>query len=69
MTNLGQVRIFSNLINIPVQWCEFWVAVVGTALFYWFQGRNLLRDDQNFKRGGDFKTGEDQKSKGESFIN
>ena len=28
--------------------------------FYWFQGRNLLVDDQNFKRGGDIKKREDQ---------
>ena len=28
--------------------------------FYWFQGRNLLVDDQNFKRGEDIKKREDQ---------
>ena len=28
---------------------------------YWFQGRNLLVDDQNFKRGGDVKKREDQR--------
>ena len=31
---------------------------------YWFQGRNLLVDDQNFKRGGDVKKREDQISRG-----
>ena len=36
--------------------------------FYWFQGRNILWDDQNFKRGGDVKKGENQISKGESFF-
>ena len=35
---------------------------------YLFQGRNLLGDDQNFKRGGDVKMGEDPKSRGESFF-
>ena len=65
ITNLGQVPLclFSNLITIPVQWCWFWVSVVGTALFYWFQGRNLLWDDQNFKRGGDDKKEENQISR------
>ena len=29
---LDQVCLFSNLITIPVQWCEFWVSVVGTEL-------------------------------------
>ena len=27
---------------------------------YWFQGPNLLADDQNFKMGGDIKNREDQ---------
>ena len=35
-----------------------------TSLFYWFQGRNLLVDDQNAKRGGDVKNSEDQISRG-----
>ena len=36
--------------------------------FYWFQGRNLLVDDQNFKKGGDIKKREDQISRRESFF-
>ena len=35
-----------------------------TSLFYWFQGRNLLVDDQNAKRGGDVKKSENQISRG-----
>ena len=35
---------------------------------YWFQGRNLLVDDQNFKRGGDVKNREDQISRGKSCF-
>ena len=34
MTDLGQVCLFSNLITIPVQWCELWVGVAGTQLFF-----------------------------------
>ena len=34
MTNLDQVCLLSNLITIPVQWCEFWVGVAGTQLFF-----------------------------------
>ena len=30
--------------------------------------RNLLLDDQNFKKSGDFEMGEDQISSGESFF-
>ena len=33
---------------------------MGASFFYWFQGVNLLLDDQNFKRGGDIKMREDQ---------
>ena len=36
---------------------------MGTYRFYWFQGRNLLVDDQIFKRGGDFKKRENQISR------
>ena len=39
-----------------------------TALFYWFQGQNLLGDDQNSKKGGEVKKGEDQISRGEYFF-
>ena len=39
-----------------------------TDLFYWFQDRNLLEDDQNFKMGGDVKKGENQISREESFF-
>ena len=34
MTNLDQVCLFSNLTAIPVQWCVFWVGVVGPQLFF-----------------------------------
>ena len=54
ITNLDQVCLFSKLISVPVQCCEFCVGVVGiqlTALFYWFQSRNLLGNDQNLKLG------------------
>ena len=64
MTNLGQVCIFSNLFSILVQWCGFWVGIMGTGFFYSFQYCNLLGDDQKFKRCGDVKKGEDQISKG-----
>ena len=36
--------------------------------FYWLQRRNLLRDDQNFKRGGNVKKGENQIPKGVFFF-
>ena len=57
--NLGQVCFFSNLITTPpVQWCGIWVGVVKTSLFFcWFQGPNLLVDNQNFKRSGGIKEG------------
>ena len=35
---------------------------------YWFQGRNLLVDGQNFKRGGDIKKRKVQISRGESLF-
>ena len=38
------------------------------GLFYWFQGRNLLGDNQNFKIGGDVKNGENQISRVEWFL-
>ena len=66
ITNLGQVCLFSNLITIPVQCCEFWVG--NTALFCWVQGRNLLGDDQNFKRGREAKKWENQISRGRSLF-
>ena len=31
---------------------DFWSVLWEHHLFYWFQDRNLLVDDQNFKRGG-----------------
>ena len=69
MTNLDQVCLFSNLITTPVQWCGFGVGVMRAQLFfYWFQGRNLLGDDQNFKRVGDAKKGESQISRGQRFF-
>ena len=33
------------------------------SIFYWFQGRNLLLDNQNFEKGGDIKKREDQISR------
>ena len=43
--------LFSNLIT-AVQWCGFWVGVMGTSGFkvviYWW-------DDQNFKRSGNIE--------------
>ena len=38
--------------TIPFQQCRFWgyVSRVVAAVFCWFQGRNLLGDEQNFKR-------------------
>ena len=36
--------------------------------FYWFEGRNLLGDDQNSKRGGDVKKGKDRISRWEPFF-
>ena len=34
ITNLGQVCLFSKLISVPVQCCEFCVGVVGIQLFF-----------------------------------
>ena len=51
MMNLGQVSLISDLIAITVLCCEFCVGVVGTPLFYKFQGQNLLGGDQNLKIG------------------
>ena len=68
MANLSQLSLFSNFVTVPPQWCDFWVGVVRTAVFYWFQGRNLLGDNQNFKRGGHVKKGKDQISRGYRTI-
>ena len=70
MTNLGQGCLFSNLITIPVPGLGFGgVGLVRRQLFYyWFKCRNLLGDDQNFKRGEDVKKGENQNIKGECFF-
>ena len=68
-TNLYQASPFSNLITTPVHWCGFWVGVMRAQLFFdWLQGRNLLGDDQKFKRGGDAKKGESQISRGRGFF-
>ena len=40
----------------------------GHLFFYLFQGRNLLVDDQNFKRSGDVRKRVDQISRRESFF-
>ena len=60
---------FSNLITIPVQWCGYWIGVVGNIYFFnWFPGRNLLVDDQKFERGGDVKNMVNQISSGKPFF-
>ena len=41
---------------------------LGHDLFHWFQDRNLLGDDQSFKRGEDVKKRENQISTGEFFL-
>ena len=48
-----------------------WDGVVETQLlFYWFQGRNLLGDDQNFNRRGYVKKMRESNIKGGSlFLN
>ena len=38
------------------------------SIFYWFQGRNLLVDNQSFKNGGNVKKREDQISRGSLFF-
>ena len=47
MMNLNQVCLFFNLITAPIQWCEFWVSVVGIPFFtnfkvviYWWMITN-----------------------------
>ena len=44
-------------------WCRW-----EQSFFNWFQGVNLLGDDQNFKRGGEVKKGENQISRGKLFF-
>ena len=55
MTNLGQIRLFSNLTTIFFNGVGFglmtWVLGWNIAFFNWFQGPNLLGDNQNFKNG------------------
>ena len=67
MTNSGQVYLFSNLITL-VQWWVLSRCRGNISSFYFFQGPNLLVDDQNFKRGGDVKKTEDYILKRESFL-
>ena len=38
------------------------------SFFYWFQGRNLLGNDQNFKRGREVKKVEKKISREESSF-
>ena len=46
-----------------------WDGVVEKQLlFYWFQGRNLLGDDQNFNRRGYVKKMRESKIKGGVFF-
>ena len=57
MKNSGQVCFFSELITIYLLIGVGWVSVGETELvFYWFNGRNLMGDDQNCKRSGHNKT-------------
>ena len=57
------VYVFPNLIT-HVQMMGFESVTWKHIFFYWFQGRNLLVDDQNAKRGGDVKKSENQISRG-----
>ena len=68
MTNLGQVCPFSN-VNTTHLFSGVGVGSVSWEhlFFYWFQGRNLLVDDRNLKRGGDIKEG-GSNIKGEPFF-
>ena len=69
MTNLGQTCPFSNLILLYLfNGVGFGLVSWEQSFFDWFQGRNLLGDDQNFKRGGEVKKGENQISRGELFF-
>lgn len=68
MKNSGQVCFFSELITIYLLIGVGWVSVGETELvFYWFNGRNLMGDDQNCKRSGYNKT-DNQISKWKSFF-
>ena len=70
MTNLGQsiyISVLTWLLHLfygvgfgSVSWKHLFL--------YWFQGRNLLVGDQNFKWGGNIKKREDQISRAESFF-
>ena len=65
MTNLGQTCLFPNLILLYLNGVCFGLVPWEQSFFNRFQGRNLLGDDQNFKRGGKVKKEENQISKWE----
>ena len=68
MKNSGQVCFFSELITIYLLIGVGWISVGGTQLvFYWFNGRNFMGDDQNCKRSGDNKK-DNQISKWKYFF-
>ena len=58
MTNLGQICLFSNLITVPVQWCGFWVGVVGTELFLTGFKAGIFCEMIKISRRGNQKGGE-----------
>ena len=60
MTNLGNLCLFSNLITIPVQQCRSGLMLWEKAFFYWFQGYDLVKEDENLKSGQNFKKVENQ---------
>ena len=68
ITNLGQVCLFSDLITIPVQCCEFCVGVVGTQLFFTGFKVEIYWDDPNLKIGREVLKEENQISRGEPFF-
>ena len=64
----GPICFFSSLITHLFSDVGFGSVSWEHLFFYWFQGRNLLVHDQNFKRGWDIKKKEDQISRGKSFF-
>ena len=70
MKNLGQVRSFLTWLLYPSNSLGFRSVSWEQPYFYWFQGRNLLGNDQNFNRDGDVKKRENQMPREKSlFIN
>ena len=70
MKDLGQVRSFLTWLLYPSNSVDFRSVSWEQPYFYWFQGRNLLGNDQNFNRDGDVKKRENQMPREKSlFIN